>query len=206
VDQGTLVEIPVDDGRRFVTRFAADGNPVQAAFWAKTDEEGLWFLYVVSALYDSAGPAAAYRAVHESFQKLAKSSIFTSQIKVIGPNNPIAKDVLVFTSRYPGRYMSGTATVGSTTLDQVFIYPTHVFTFAQASPMTSEQVEHEILRLMKSPTPKWSQVTLRDGTAFRGVASSIERGAHNMTVVRFCVDETFRSEPLDDIVSIKEVP
>ena len=42
MDQGTLVEFQISDGRRFVERFAADGNPVQAAFWVKTEEEGIW--------------------------------------------------------------------------------------------------------------------------------------------------------------------
>src|SRR5215210_5979645 len=68
VDQSTLVEAQIDDGRRFVERFAADGNPVQAAFWVKTAEEGLWFLYVVTELIDHVGPAAAYRAVHASLR------------------------------------------------------------------------------------------------------------------------------------------
>ena len=31
----------MEDGRRFVERYAADGNSVVAAFWAKTEEEGL---------------------------------------------------------------------------------------------------------------------------------------------------------------------
>src|SRR5438132_4438138 len=94
VDQGTLVEEQIDDGRRFVERFAADGNPVQTAFWAKTAEEGIWFLYVATEIFDRDGPAAAYRAVHASLRKLGKSSVSSSEIKVISPNHPIAKDVL----------------------------------------------------------------------------------------------------------------
>src|SRR6266851_4590605 len=69
VDQGTLVEEQIGDGRRFVERFAADGNPVQAAFWVKTAEEGIWFLYVAAEIYDREGPAAAYRAVEASLRK-----------------------------------------------------------------------------------------------------------------------------------------
>src|SRR5438270_334306 len=66
VDQGTLVEEQIYDGRRFVERFAADGNPVQAAFWVKTAEEGIWFLYVATEIFDRDGPAATYRAVEAS--------------------------------------------------------------------------------------------------------------------------------------------
>ena len=62
MDQGTLVEEKIDDGRRFVERFAADGNPVQAAFWVKTAEEGIWFLYVTTDIFDRDGPAALVTA------------------------------------------------------------------------------------------------------------------------------------------------
>ena len=70
MDQSTLVENQIDDGRRFVERFAADGTFVRAAFWVKTAEEGLWFLYVATDIVDRDGPAAAYRAVHASLRKL----------------------------------------------------------------------------------------------------------------------------------------
>src|SRR5271165_926589 len=90
VDQSTLVENQVDDGRRFVERFAADGNPIQAAFWVKTADEGLWFLYVATDVVDRAGPAAAYRAVHSSLRKLRESWISSSEIKVISPGSAIA--------------------------------------------------------------------------------------------------------------------
>ena len=66
MDQVALVEDQIADGRRFVERFAADGNTVQAAFWVKTAEEGDRFLYVVTDLYDNDGPAVAYKAVHRS--------------------------------------------------------------------------------------------------------------------------------------------
>src|SRR5437660_12395963 len=94
VDQGTLVEERIANGRRFIERFAADGNPVQAAFWVKTAEDGLWFLYVAAELVDRVGPAAAYRAVHASLRKLGDPWLSSSEIKVVSPSNPIARDVL----------------------------------------------------------------------------------------------------------------
>lgn len=73
-----LVGDQIDDGRRLVQRFAADGHAVQAAFWAKTDEEGLWFLYVVTDEIDRSGPAAAYREMNASLQKLENCGISLS--------------------------------------------------------------------------------------------------------------------------------
>ena len=148
MDQGTLVEEKIGDGRRFVERFAADGNPVQAAFWVKTAEEGLWFLYVVTEIIDRDGPAAAYRAVHASMRKLGDTWVASSKIKVIGPSNPIAKDVMAIMARNPGRLATGGTTLGSMAVEQTIIYPPHFFTFTQANPMTTEDIAREILRLM----------------------------------------------------------
>jgi len=78
VDQSTLVENQIDDGRRFVERFAADGNPVLAAFWVKTAEEGIWFLYVVTDIVDREGPASAYRAVQASLRQLGELWVSSS--------------------------------------------------------------------------------------------------------------------------------
>ena len=103
MDQSALVIDQIDDGRRFIERFAADGNPVRAAFWAMTAEEGLSFLYVVTDTVDRVGPAATYRAVHDALRKLGKPSVSSSEIKVVSPSDPIAKDVLAIMARHPGR-------------------------------------------------------------------------------------------------------
>ncbi len=206
MDQGTLVEEKIDDGRRFVERFAADGNPVQAAFWVKTAEEGIWFLYVATEIVDRDGPAAAYRAVHASLRKLGKSSVSSSEIKIISPNNPIAKDVLASMGRHPGRLATGSTTLGSMAVEQTIIYPSRSFTFTQANPMTTEEIGQEILRLMnRGPSILQPfRVTLKDGTAFNGVPFSIELGTQKAMVVRFIADGEAapRVVRLDEIASI----
>jgi hypothetical protein len=207
VDQGTLVEVPIDEGRRFVERFAADGNPVQAAFWAKTAEDGIWFLYVASEIFNCEGPAAAYRAVHESLRKLGKFSVASSEIKVISPNNPIAKDVLEIMRRHPGRSATGSTTLGSLAVEQTIIYPAGAFTFSQANPMTGEEIALEIVRLMNRGPGilQPSRITLKDGTAFNGVPFSLEHGTQRAMLVRFSeVGETIpRVIRLDEIASIQ---
>lgn len=208
MDQSTLVEDQIDDGRRFVERFAADGNPVHAAFWTKTAEEGIWFLYVVTELIDCVGPAAAYRTVHVAFQRLGESWVSSSEIKVISPNNPIAQDVLAVMARHPGRLATRFSgrTLGSMSVEQTYIYPPHFFTFTQANPMTTEDIGREIFRLMnRSPGIfQPSRVTLTGGTAFNGVPFSLELGTQRAMVVRFIADgETApRVVRLDEIASI----
>ncbi len=208
MDQSTLVEDQIDDGRRFVERFAADGNPVQAAFWVKTAEEGLWFLYVATDIVERVGPAAAYRAVHASLQKLGESWVFSSEIKVVSPNNPIAKDVLAVTARHPGRLATrfGGKTLGSMAVDQTYIYPPHFFTFAHANPMTTEDVGREIIRLMnRGPSIlQPSRVTLKDGTFFNGVSFSLQLGSQKAVVAQFIADGEAapRVIRLDEIASV----
>jgi hypothetical protein len=208
VDQSTLVEDQIDDGRRFVERFAADGNPVQAAFWVKTAEEGLWFLYVVSEIIDRMGPAAAYRAVHASLQKLGESWVSSSEIKIISPSNPVAKDVLQVMARHPGRLATrfGGKALGSMAVEQTYIYPPHFFTFTRANPMTTEEVGREIVRLMNrsSGVPQPSRVTLKDGTVFNGVPFALELGTQRALVVRLIADGEAlpREVRLDEIASI----
>jgi hypothetical protein len=208
VDQSTLVDNQIDDGRRFIERFAADGNPVQAAFWVKTAEDGLWFLYVATELIDRVGPAAAYRAVHASLRRLGESWVSSSEIKVVSPSNPIARDVLAIMARHPGRLATrfGAKMLGSMAVDQVYIYPSHVFTFTQANPMTTEEVGREILRLMNRGPGilQPSRVTLKDGTTFNGVPFSFHLGSQNAVVVSFIADGEVvpRVVRLDEIASI----
>jgi hypothetical protein len=202
MDQGPLVEERIVDGRRFVERFAADGNPVQAAFWAKAEEE-YWFLYVVTEQYERDGPAATYRAVGTSLDKLGASSLSGSEIKAIGPHNPIAKDVLAIVARHPGRLVTGSRTLGSVAFEQTLVYPSRSFTFPQGKSMTSEEIGLEIVRLLnRGPgVLQPSRVTLKDGTAFNGVPFSLDLGPERAVVVRFVAD----GEPAPRVVRLDEI-
>lgn len=206
MDQGTLVDDQIGNGRRFVERFAADGNSVQAAFWVKTAEEGFWFLYVATEIFDRDGPAAAYRAVHASLRKLGEAAVASSEIKVISPKNPIVKDVLAIAVRHPGRLATGSTTLGSLAVEQTIIYPSRSFTYTQANPMTPEEIGREILRLMnRGPgVLQPSHITLKDGTVFNGVPFSLELGTQSALMVRISADGEAapRVLQLDEIASI----
>ena len=203
MDQGTLVDERIDDARRFVERFAADGNSVQAAFWIKTAEEGIWFLYVATEIFDRDGPAAAYCAVHSSLQKLGESSISSSEIKVIGVNNPVTKDVVEIMARRSGQFALSDTTLGSIAAEQIIIYPTRSFTFNQANPMTPDEIGQEILlRMNRGPgVLQPLRVTLKDGTFFSGVPFSLELGTQRAMVARFIADR----EPAPRVIRLDEI-
>lgn len=209
MDQSTLVEEQIDDGRRIVERFAADGNPVDAAFWVKTAEDGLWFLYIVSDIIEREGPAAAYRTVHGSLQQLGKTWVSSSEIKIIGPENPIAKDVLALMARYPGRMATrfGGKSLGYVAIEQAHIYPKHIFSFSQGNQMTPEEIGQEIIRLMNRGPGilQPSTVSLKDGTGFSGNPFSLELGTQREMIVSFIEDGQAlpRVVRLDEISSIR---
>lgn len=208
MDQSTLVGDQLDDGRRFVERFAADGNPVRAAFWAKLEEQDSWFLYVATDTVDRGGLLAAYRAVHASLDKLGETWVSSSEIKVVSPSDSIARDVLAIMERHPGRLATRFSgkTLGSIAVGRGYIYPPHFFSFTQVDPMTTEDVGREILRLMNRGPGilKPSLVHLKDGTTFNGVPFSLQLGSQKAVVVQFVADGEAapRVIRLDEIASI----
>jgi hypothetical protein len=207
MDQSSLVE-QIVDGRNIVSRFAADGNPVQAAFWLKTAEEGIWFLYIVSDLVNGNGPLAAYNALYTSTHSLGNLSISISDIKFIGNNNPITHDVLKLQKPYPVHLTSqaGGTYVGSVAAQEIYVYPQNLFTFNPANPMTREEISRKIVDLMnRGPgTLLPSHVMLKNRTSFDGVPFGFQLGNQNRAVVQFIVDHEAipRTVLLDEIDSV----
>ena len=50
MDQATLVDMQIEDGRRLVERLVGAGVPVTVAAWVKESESGWWYLYLVTPL------------------------------------------------------------------------------------------------------------------------------------------------------------
>ena len=91
-------------------------------------------------------------------------------------------------------------------VEQVYIFPPHIFTFTQAKPMTTEEVGREILRLMNRGPGLLQplRVTLKAGTTFNGVPFSFNYGSQNVVVVSFIADGEVapRVVRLDEVASI----
>lgn len=209
MDQSALVGDQIEDGRKFIERFAADGNDVRAAFWVReTDSEGWWFLYVVSSLTDDKGPNAAYSAVHNSLRKLGdQPGILTGRIRVVGPDYPLARDVLAVMKRHPDRSRVWRAQeIETAAEDRIHIYPARYFTFSQPNPMTSDQVVQEIVQLMRrGPSAALPlRVVLKDGVSFNGSPFSLQSFSPNALSAQFIVEnETMpRTCRVDEIASI----
>lgn len=207
MDQSTLVGDQIQDGRRIIERFAADGNAVQAAFWVREADEGSWRLYVATDLVDREGPAAAYLALDLSLQKLGQPGALGDRIMVVRPDYPIARDVLAIMKQNPDRSRVWRAQeIETSAEDQIYIYPARFFTFTQPNPMTSDEIAQEIVQLMSrgGDMSQPSRVMLKDGTSFDGVPFSLQSGGRNALLAGFIGENEVapRIYRLDEIASI----
>jgi hypothetical protein len=127
--QTTLVGNQITDAERLVSRLVEKGFSISAASWVKTSEEGLWFLYVVSRAVDDFGLAQAYRRLNAAAGPMSDLWVSPFDIKLVGTNNPIARDMLEALARAPTpatvpiRY-AGTR-LGSVRIEEAYIYPPH---------------------------------------------------------------------------------
>ena len=123
--QTTLVDKQIDDGQTLASLLAESGFDVTAAFWLKTSEEGLWFLYIASRFIDDEGLAAGYRRLNAEMRAMPDLWVSPFEIKLIGARNPIAQDVLNVLGRHaaaiPTRYQG--ARLGGVSIDEAYLYP-----------------------------------------------------------------------------------
>lgn len=139
MDQNAVVNEQTESGQQLIKALAADGFPVQVAFWAKPTDEGKWFLYLASSFVDGEGPATAYRLVHRVLRKMSELWLWIDplDIRVVGLNDSLAKAALdlmkpkipddPFTVQnprpYPGMTRFGGPTLGGVDIDGAYIYP-----------------------------------------------------------------------------------
>jgi hypothetical protein len=126
MDQALLVEQQIDDGQEFIDLLISDEFDVSAAAWIKPSEEDRWLLYLVSKKVDDHGLSAAYRAVHPVLGKLHAPWVSLADLKLVGPTNPVAIDLMEINRKYPGRSPTRTSSpqLGGISIDKAYVYPT----------------------------------------------------------------------------------
>lgn len=180
-----------------------------AAAWLKTDEEP-WYLHVATPLYPDQGPLAAYGAADAVLRKLDDPLISGSEIKLISPANPIARDLLKLMLRHTRRsgYPFRSCILGGTMVEQGYIYSAAVFAPLRPGAMTAEEIGEEVFRLFqRGPGEQQpSHVTLKDGTTFDGIPDNFHRDLDRDTSrIRFSTGPGLESRefPIGDIESIR---
>lgn len=103
MDTDTLVKERIDDFGKLVKQLSQDGFEVMAAFWIKTTHDGRWRFYIVSPLVDTLGLTQAYGRLFPLIRKMSPLlSIDPLEVRLIGPTEPLARDVLDAHKRVPG--------------------------------------------------------------------------------------------------------
>jgi hypothetical protein len=103
MDTGTPVENLLADGGKVIEELPQRGFEVTAAFWLQASEDEKWYFYIVSPVVEAEGLAKAYRKLHPLVRAMPQPLwIDPLEIKLIGPANPIAQDVLAIHNRAGG--------------------------------------------------------------------------------------------------------
>ena len=124
MDQATLVGPQIDDVTKLVDQLRRDGFDVKAAFWLYTSEADQWYLYIASDEVDQQGLFEAYKAVGRAMRQLPDLRIDPFQVKLVAPDDPVAKAVIDFLAkrqtRVPAR-IRGTR-LGEILIEDAYLY------------------------------------------------------------------------------------
>jgi len=124
MDQGPLVKEQIDAGARFLAEFQKY-VPVQAAFWLKESDEGIWSLYVASDQITDDNFDLGYGEVVRITAALKDPWFDPFQVKLIGTDDPLAEAARDLLRRFPGRvpHRFPGQTFGGVAVDEVYLYP-----------------------------------------------------------------------------------
>lgn len=126
--QATLVGARIIDGQRLIDRLTREGVDVTSAAWIKESDSGDWYLYLATPLVREDGATKpAYRRVNAVIREMQKEGFGMDpfEIKVIGPDDPIAKDVVATRSGRPGQPPTPFrgSRLGELAIEETYIYP-----------------------------------------------------------------------------------
>lgn len=200
MDYELLVEDQIEDGRELISGLVENGFDISVAFWVRTSEEGLWFLYLGTSSIRRMSLADAYRAAYSALRRIPTSNISISNIKIVEDTNPIARAAIEIRDRYPARLPNryNGKRLGGMAIEEAYIYP-------RTGQMSRTEVLQTVTGLMnRTGILAPSLVTLRDGTQFQAVPMGIQMNTPGAIQIMFhdLVASTNRSISVDDIVGI----
>jgi len=125
---GPLVDEQIEDGQKLLDQLVAEGIELMAVCWVrlKESEEHEWKFYIISDRLGQERAKDARLAIIEAIHKMPEpqSPWFAGfQLCLADLNDRVAKDVLAFRARYPGRKWLPGTNVNSKTIEQAYIYP-----------------------------------------------------------------------------------
>lgn len=139
MDQTSLVREQIDGGEKLIRKLIGLGFELSAGVWAKIEDDGRDYLYLVTPRVENADPRPAYAEVSAAQEALENAGLHGMEqidqfgIKLIPPTHSLAEAVLDRYAKYPGpiaTWFNGSR-FGSTSVEGVYIYPPSLFRVAQ---------------------------------------------------------------------------
>ncbi len=207
MDTITLVDNLIDDGRRLIDRLGQENIPLIMACWVKPVEEDRWSLYLGTSLLDQKGAARAYREVYRVLRTLRNPWVTDSDIRLVGEGDPITKEVLDITKRYPVRLPSRSRRpqLGNLAVEETYVYP--VTGHEKKPPRLSFTIDYA----RKGETNEWKAKTktdevIRGGEAKGAVGYStaywgretLADVRHAVVLVLLEIDAKFEKSDIED--------
>jgi hypothetical protein len=127
MDQETLVKERIDDGKKVVDQLPGLGFEVTAALWIQAIDDGEWRFYLISPVVETVGLTAAYGKLHTAIRAMPPSRIDPLEVRLLGPSDPVARDVLAIYQCFP--QSRGYATwwqgkhLGGVNIEGAYLYP-----------------------------------------------------------------------------------
>lgn len=97
-----LVDKKLEDGEKLIRALQAKKFDISAAFWMQI-EDGYWHLYLASRNLENETPGsfASWDIVLSALDQLGNLAISRSDISLVTPQLPAAKEVIDLQSRFP---------------------------------------------------------------------------------------------------------
>lgn len=125
MDQTTLVDRDIEEGRHLVEALDTAGFPVTAALWYFSAQEGIWRLVIASSKVKELGPRAVYTEIQSTMQS-ANITLPLTQISAVPPDAPIVTEVRIFAGTGGAPYIGGYH-LFHTALGNIFIEEAYVY-------------------------------------------------------------------------------
>ncbi len=170
MDQEILVDIRFEDAEKLLSQLVRSGFDVAVAFWVLRSEENSWVLYIASTSINPGRIGNAYGALYASMSQIPDLSITISEIQLVHPSEPIAKEAIALrdrkVARLPIRYHG--KRLGHLAIEEAYIYP-------KTGPMTRDEVRQTVMALLSQSGPaKPSIFTFADGTTKEGIPIGLQ--------------------------------
>ncbi len=125
MDRALLVAYRIGDGRILLDQIRREGLDYLCAFWLFTNDNQKWELNIVSQEVITKGLKDCYWPVIRAVKALPDLRIESSEVTLLEPRRPIAREAVRQLARYPsekGMWVESTM-FGRTYVESMYIYP-----------------------------------------------------------------------------------